>query len=148
MKSPCYRLTGDYSCRTSCKAAACTVFLINLTINRVWATCIFTNKPLMSNRIRLCHVNDVAAGSVVKVEQENLTLAVYNVDGTFYVTDDACTHGPGSLSEGDLYGDVIECNFHGGQFNVRTGEVVGPPCMVPVKIYPVTVEDDHVYVVL
>ncbi len=102
----------------------------------------------MSNRIRLCHVNDVAAGSVVKVEQENLTLAVYNVDGTFYVTDDACTHGPGSLSEGDLYGDVIECNFHGGQFNVRTGEVVGPPCMVPVKIYPVTVEDDHVYVVL
>jgi biphenyl 2,3-dioxygenase ferredoxin component len=100
----------------------------------------------MSNRIRLCHVNDVAAGSVIKVEHENLILAVYNVDGTFYVTDDACTHGPGSLSEGDLYGDVIECNFHGGQFNVRTGEVVGPPCMVPVKVYPVSVEDGVIYI--
>jgi nitrite reductase/ring-hydroxylating ferredoxin subunit len=50
--------------------------------------------------------------------------AVFNVDGEFFVTDDACTHGPGSLSEGYIEGDIVECNFHNGQFNVRTGEVV------------------------
>ena len=27
--------------------------------------------------------------------------------------------------------DVVECNFHNGEFNIRTGEVVSPPCMVP-----------------
>ena len=53
-----------------------------------------------------------------------MTLAVFNVGGEFFVTDDLCTHGPGSLSEGYLEDDVIECNFHNGQFNVRTGEVV------------------------
>ena len=99
-----------------------------------------------TTRIRVCHIDDVAAGSTLKVEQGGMVLAIFNVGGEFFATDNACTHGPGSLSEGELYGDVIECNFHGGQFNVRTGEVVGPPCLVPVKIYKVTVEDGQVFV--
>jgi len=109
------------------------------------------NSPSMSStttRIRVCHIDDVAAGSSLKVEQDGLILAIFNVGGEFYATDNACTHGPGELSEGDLYGDVIECNFHGGQFNVRTGEVVGPPCLIPVKTYKVTVEDGQVFVAI
>ena len=93
----------------------------------------------MSSKIELCNSDDVAVGTALKVETEGLTLAVFNVDGEFFVTDDLCTHGPGSLSEGYIDGDVVECNFHNGQFNIRTGEVVSPPCMVPVKTYPVTV---------
>jgi biphenyl 2,3-dioxygenase ferredoxin subunit len=107
------------------------------------------NSPSMSStptRIRLCAAVEIAPGGVLKVEHGDLTFAVYNVDGEFFATNDACTHGPGSLSEGDLYGDVIECNFHGGQFNVRTGEVVGPPCIVPVKTYKTIVEDGNVHV--
>jgi nitrite reductase/ring-hydroxylating ferredoxin subunit len=104
--------------------------------------------PSMPTLIRLCSATDIAVGSTLQVEHGDLTLAVYNVDGEFFVTDDICTHGPGSLSEGELYGDVIECNFHGGQFNVRTGEVVGPPCLVPVKTYKVVVEDGHVFVAI
>ena len=98
----------------------------------------------MPNRIDLCSAADVAPGSALKVETGGLTLAVFNVDGAFYVTDDLCTHGPGSLSEGYIEGDVVECNFHNGQFNIRTGEVVSPPCMVPVKTYPVTVVEGRV----
>ena len=101
-----------------------------------------------ATRVRACHVDDVAAGRALKFEHEGLSLAIFNIDGEFYATDNACTHGPGELSEGELYDDVIECNFHGGRFNVRTGEVVGPPCMVPVKTYAVTVEDGHVFVAI
>jgi nitrite reductase/ring-hydroxylating ferredoxin subunit len=100
----------------------------------------------MQSRIQLCRTADVASGAALKVEIGGLALAVFNVDGEFFVTDDACTHGPGSLSEGCLDGDVIECNFHGGQFNVRTGEVISPPCMVPVKTYAVTVEHGMVII--
>jgi nitrite reductase/ring-hydroxylating ferredoxin subunit len=99
-----------------------------------------------ATRIRLCTTDDVAVGEVRRVETAGLVLAVYNVDGAFYVTDDHCTHGPGSLSEGFLECDVIECNFHQGKFNVRTGEVVAPPCMVPVKTYKAVVEDEVVYI--
>ena len=97
-------------------------------------------------RIELCNTDEVASGAALKVEVEDLTLAVFNVDGEFYVLDDLCTHGPGSLSQGYIEGDVVECNFHNGQFNIRTGEVVLPPCMIPMKTYPATVEDGKVYI--
>jgi nitrite reductase/ring-hydroxylating ferredoxin subunit len=97
-----------------------------------------------AKRIELCSTDDVAPGAALKVETGNLTLAVFNVGGEFFVTDDLCTHGPGSLSEGYIEDDVVECNFHNGQFNVRTGEVVSPPCMVPIKTYPVLVVDGKV----
>jgi nitrite reductase/ring-hydroxylating ferredoxin subunit len=98
------------------------------------------------SRIQLCRIDEVPPGGTLRIEAGDLVLAVFNVDGTFYVTDDACTHGPGQLSEGFLDGEIIECNFHQGCFNVRTGEVVTPPCVVPIKTYKAVVEDGVVYV--
>jgi nitrite reductase/ring-hydroxylating ferredoxin subunit len=100
----------------------------------------------MPNRIDLCSAAEVAPGTALKVETGELALAVFNVAGEFFVTDDMCTHGPGSLSEGYIEGDVVECNFHNGQFNIKTGAVVGPPCMVPVKTYKTTVENGRVLI--
>jgi nitrite reductase/ring-hydroxylating ferredoxin subunit len=100
----------------------------------------------MSERIDLCGAAEVEPGAALKVETGDLTLAVFNVDGEYYVTDDLCTHGPGSLSEGYIEGDVVECNFHNGQFNIKTGEVVLPPCMIPVKTYKTFVEDGRVFI--
>jgi nitrite reductase/ring-hydroxylating ferredoxin subunit len=97
-------------------------------------------------RVELCKAEDVAIGTARRVEAGGLTVAVFNVEGTFYVTDDACTHGPGSLSEGYIDGDVVECNFHNGQFDIKTGEVVSPPCMIPVKAYPTMVEGGVVFI--
>jgi len=93
-------------------------------------------------RLALCRPADVGAGKAIRIERGGLTLAVFNLDGEFHVTDDACTHGPGSLSEGCIIGDVVECDFHNGAFNIRTGEVVTPPCMVPLKTYRTVVDGD------
>lgn len=97
-------------------------------------------------KLRVCASDDVDFDSVIRVEVDDLALAVYNVDGIFYVTDDTCTHGPGSLSEGDLSGHVIECDFHYGAFDIRTGEVVAPPCMVPLRTYKVVSENDDIFI--
>lgn len=83
---------------------------------------------------------------MLKVETAGLVLAVYHVEGEFYVTDDQCTHGPGSLSEGFLEGHMIECDFHAGCFDIRTGEVTAPPCYVPIRIYAVSVENGRVLI--
>ena len=100
----------------------------------------------MSQRIDLCSAADVTPGNALKVETGELALAVFNVGGEFFVTDDLCTHGPGSLSEGYIEDDVVECNFHNGQFNIRTGEVVLPPCMIPMKTYPASVANGKVVI--
>ena len=100
----------------------------------------------MTEKVELCDADAVVEGAGLKVETHGLALAVFNVDGAYYVTDDTCTHGPGSLSEGYIEGDVVECNFHNGQFNIRTGEVVAPPCMIPIKTYPARVENGKVVI--
>jgi nitrite reductase/ring-hydroxylating ferredoxin subunit len=97
-------------------------------------------------RIELCSTAEVAPGTALRVERGELTLAVFNVEGEFFVTDDACTHGPGLLSEGTIEGDVVECNFHNGQYNIKTGEVVAPPCMIAVRTYRTLVEDGKVFI--
>jgi nitrite reductase/ring-hydroxylating ferredoxin subunit len=97
-------------------------------------------------RIELCNTSDVEVGSALRVERDDLTLAVFNIEGEFFVTDDACTHGPGSLSEGYIEDDIVECNFHNGQFNIKTGEVVAPPCMIPIKTYKTAVKNEKVFI--
>jgi nitrite reductase/ring-hydroxylating ferredoxin subunit len=77
---------------------------------------------------------------------EGFDLAVFNVEGKIYVTDDTCTHGPGSLAEGDIDGEIVECAFHGGAFHIPTGTPVAFPCVVPLQVYPVSVVEGDVYI--
>lgn len=67
-------------------------------------------------------------------------------DGSIHATHDRCTHGNASLAEGYVEDGVIECPLHQGCFDIRTGEAVAAPCKVAVRVYPVTVEDNTVYV--
>jgi len=100
----------------------------------------------MADTIELCAKTEVADGEVIKIEKGDLELAVYHVDGDFFVTDNACTHGPGEMSEGYLEGHVIECDFHQGQFDIRDGHVVAPPCIVELKTYKVAPHDSAVVI--
>ena len=97
------------------------------------------------NHLRLCDLADVTPGTVKRIEVTGFPpLAVYNVDGTYYVTDDTCTHGGASLADGYLDGDTIECPFHTGRFCIRTGEAVGFPAVVPIRTYTVTIADGEI----
>ena len=94
--------------------------------------------------LQLCSTDEVPEGGAIKVERDGLILAVFHLGERYYVTDDACTHGPGSLSEGEIDGEVVECNFHNGAFHIPTGRVEAPPCMVPLRTYSVCVVDGKV----
>lgn len=74
-------------------------------------------------------------------------LAVYNVDGSLYATADLCTHGEASLSEeGTLIGNIVECPWHFGSFDVTSGKPTGMPCTIALKTYVVNLVEDSVYV--
>ncbi len=97
------------------------------------------------NRVFVCTVSEVAPGSMKLVERDEGNITVYNLDGTFYATDDRCTHGLASLSEGEIIGDEIECPMHFGSFRIATGEPVAAPCSVPIRTYPTEVEGERVF---
>jgi len=96
--------------------------------------------------ISLCAAADIPENSIRRFEVGNHVLAVYNVGGAFYATDDECTHGAASLSDGILEDDIVECTMHFGAFNVRTGESVQAPCSIALRTYKVVVQDGKVLV--
>jgi nitrite reductase/ring-hydroxylating ferredoxin subunit len=98
-----------------------------------------------SSVVRVCAKSEVAPGSVRAFAVGDKTLAVYNIDGTFYVTDDECTHAAASLADGMMDGDVIECCMHMGSFHIPTGKVVEPPCEVPLRTYQVVLREEDVF---
>lgn len=91
---------------------------------------------------------ELAPGDVKQVRVGARVLALYNVGGTLYATDDTCTHALASLSEGYLDGDVIECPLHQGCFHVPSGKAVAPPACVDLRAYPVKIADGKVYIEL
>jgi nitrite reductase/ring-hydroxylating ferredoxin subunit len=95
---------------------------------------------------RLCAASDVPPGTARKVIIADLAIAVFNLDGDFFATDDTCTHGFASLSEGYIEDGVIECPWHGGSFDIRTGAPREHPCTMPLRVYAVTVHDTELWV--
>lgn len=95
---------------------------------------------------KVCALADVEGREALDVVVAGLPpLAVWNVEGRIFVTDDTCTHGQASLvHDGTLDGFEIECGLHLGAFDVRTGKVTSAPCFVPLKVYDVVIEDEWV----
>ena len=97
--------------------------------------------------LRLCRVDEVDDGEALQVHIEGRApLAVYHVGGEFFVSDDTCTHGEASLSEGTVDGAEIECPWHSGKFCLRTGEALNFPAVTPIRVYPATVRDGAVFI--
>ena len=61
------------------------------------------------------------------------------INGEFFALDNTCTHDAGSLAEGEIGGHEVICPLHGAKFDIRTGEVLGPPAYENVARYSVRV---------
>ncbi|MDR4481520.1 MAG: Rieske 2Fe-2S domain-containing protein [Nitrospira sp.] len=74
------------------------------------------------NYVTVAQAEEIPPGTCRTVEIEGIFLALCNVDGIFRAVDNTCPHAGGPLGEGCMDGEIIECPWHGWQFNVRTGE--------------------------
>jgi len=84
---------------------------------------------------------------MTQVEVDGVPIClVHAEDDHFYAINDICTHEDYSLSEGDLWEMSVECPRRGSRFDVRTGKVTGLPAVIPAKPYPVTIENEEIFV--
>ena len=101
----------------------------------------------MAEFVRVTGAADVAPGSGMVAEVKGQSIAVFNVDGTYYAIDNTCVHRGGPLGEGELEGDTVTCPWHGWQYNVQSGKSINNPSAC-VKSYQVTVEGSDVKILL
>lgn len=95
---------------------------------------------------RLCEVSDVSEDLPFRAEVDGVGYAIFEVGQLYFVTADMCTHGPGFLSEGYAEGCEVECPFHQGRFDLRTGVPTSPPCEVPIAVWTPVVQDGGIYI--
>ncbi|HYC22674.1 MAG TPA: non-heme iron oxygenase ferredoxin subunit [Candidatus Bathyarchaeia archaeon] len=93
----------------------------------------------MGRYVKAAAVDEVKPGESKLVELEGKSIALFNVDGTFYALDDACPHSGGPLSEGRLQGSRVTCPWHGSIFDVTDGKVLDEPATENAASYPVRV---------
>jgi len=98
--------------------------------------------------VRAAALAELAEGEPLGVEVEGLPVALVQVDGEVYAFADKCSHRDYPLSHGDFDVDecTITCEWHGAQFDVRTGAVLCLPATRPIPVYACKVEGDEVWV--
>ena len=98
--------------------------------------------------LKVASIGDIKPGKAIRVEIGDEPVAIFNIDGTYYAIGDTCSHEEASLSEGDVFGDCVECPLHGAEFNIKTGQAKTLPAVSPVPTYAVRIEGDAVLVSL
>lgn len=86
-------------------------------------------------------ISDFPEEEITARTVNGVEIAVYNLAGEVLATSNICTHAFALLSDGYLEGETVECPLHAGQFNIRSGEALGPPVTCNLTIYPVRVRN-------
>ena len=100
----------------------------------------------MGEFVTIAKTGDSEPGQITYHEVGSAHIALCHVNGRFYAIDDVCTHDGGSLDQGELQGQLVECPRHGAKFDVTDGRAVVLPAVLPVKTYAVQVDGDDVRV--
>ncbi len=102
----------------------------------------------MSQWVKVAAVQDVSESQARVVEANGQRIALSRVESQVYAIQDVCTHDGGPLAEGTLWGEEIECPRHGARFNVKTGQAVTLPAVVPVRTFSVKIDGSDILVEL
>ena len=100
----------------------------------------------MGKFVKVARKSEIADQSAKLLEIEDKRIALFNLGDRFYAIDDTCPHADGPLSEGSIEGEEVECPWHGSRFNIKTGQVTGPPAGENVTRYNVRVTGDDIEV--
>ena len=99
---------------------------------------------MTTNWIDAAALAEVPEGDVIGVMVAGKEIALFEVDGEVFATDNICSHGHARLSDGFLEGREIECPLHQGRFDVCSGQALCAPLTENIKTYTVRIENMRV----
>jgi 3-phenylpropionate/trans-cinnamate dioxygenase ferredoxin subunit len=107
--------------------------------------------------------SEIAPGERRLVEVKGHSIGLFNVNGRFVAALNLCPHELAPVCKGRVggttlpsppgeyrwgrEGEILACPWHGWEFDLTTGRALPDP-RVRLRLYPVSVEDDTIYVTL
>jgi len=95
-------------------------------------------------RVPVAALLDVPPGTMLRVQVDGTDILLVNLEGEVRAMQGICSHEYFELDQGFLTGDSLTCALHLSRFDVSTGEALDPPAELPLAMYPVILEGDHV----
>jgi nitrite reductase/ring-hydroxylating ferredoxin subunit len=98
--------------------------------------------------IRVAALSDVAAGEAKAVKLgDGRSVALFNVDGRIYATDNQCPHMGYPLTRGAVRHGILTCDWHGRSFDMEGGGCFNYECD-DLQTFPVDVRQDAIWIQL
>lgn len=102
----------------------------------------------MADFVRVAALGDLPENEVFAAELEGTPICLVRLDGEVYAFADRCSHRDYPLNHGELDAEecAITCEWHGAQFDIKTGRPLSLPATKPIPVYAVRVEGEEVLV--
>jgi len=96
----------------------------------------------MSNSHIIFAAGDIEDNKNKAVDIDGKSILICKSGGEFFAIDNMCTHQRAELEGGRIRNCFLSCPLHGIRFDLRTGEPKGELTKIPVKTYPISINDD------
>lgn len=117
--------------------------------------------PRVPRKWPVARIDEIAPGDRKIVEVEGRSIGIFNVQGTFVAVLNVCPHELAPVCRGRVggttlvsapgeyrwgrEGEILACPWHGWEFDLLTGSALADD-RKHLRLYPVLVEDDTVFV--
>jgi len=77
--------------------------------------------------VTVAKMGDLEPGTCRSIDLDDVTLALFNIEGKIYALDNVCPHAGGPLGEGTVEETHVACPWHGWKFDIPTGTCLKNP---------------------
>ncbi|MDL1898622.1 Rieske 2Fe-2S domain-containing protein [Anaerolineae bacterium CFX7] len=78
-------------------------------------------------RLTVARADDIPEGERKLVNVDGISIGVFRINGEWSALRNSCLHRGGPVCTGPLIGAVLECPWHGFQYNALNGELIVDP---------------------
>lgn len=106
-------------------------------------------KPVRQGRLVTVGKTDdlpVGRGATIQLK-DGAEVALFNVNGNFYAIENFCPHRGYPLADSRVYGEIVECDVHGYEFDLKTGDCL-TDSNCPLETYEVKIEDGMIKILV
>lgn len=98
--------------------------------------------------VKLATTGELPSGDMMCITIGGKGILLANADGSYYATDEMCTHEDARLCTGSLKDGHVKCPLHGSRFDLKTGKVMDDPAEEDLRVYPLQIKNGQILICL
>lgn len=101
-----------------------------------------------AGEIEVADIDELKVNSMKLLHIKDKRIVLARMEDRYTAFDDRCSHRGGSLAAGSTICNVVQCPWHGSQFDIIKGMVKSGPAKEGIKVYTVKEREGKIILVL